>query len=113
MPSWQDSLIIGMGLLRRVIGAELVVSPVQASGGIISVQPQGNTGDFPTLVWIRPVANVRFAVDALAETLGLNSAMLIAGQEYPFPLHPAVRTMSFLDAQSSTTTVYLRFLHGR
>jgi len=53
------------------------------------------------------------AVDAVPNTIGQNSARLIGGQEYVFPIHPEVNTLTFIDAQSASTAVYVRLVDSR
>jgi len=122
MPSWQDSLIIGMGLLKSIRADNITASPTAVALGVyplrqsaIAFQPLVTSGTLEraTFAWIRPTANVHLSVEPVVSTTGPRSAVLASGQEYPFPLHPNVDTLFFLDAQGGNNAVYVRWVSGR
>lgn len=83
----------------------------------LGIWPVNNTGGPKAEgVMIRPTAGIRLAVSkkseviAVPNTMGANSAYLAANVEYVFPLHPHVTTLGFVDDQSTTTRVYVRWI---
>ena len=114
MPSWQDTIIIASGMVRDLKGQKVMACPIVNTATALSIYPHVDTGGQKAmLVWIRPTADVHFAVDVVATTISPDCAVLAADQEYIFPLHPEVNTISFLDAQSASNAVYVRWVYGR
>jgi hypothetical protein len=116
-PTWQETLIITSGMVRRVYGESVVTNSQPIA---VAVHPAFNSAAVDTIaarrataVLIRPTANVHFAIDAVPNTIGPHTALLAAATNYQFPLHPACQTLYFLDPVSGTGPVYITWLVGR
>lgn len=122
MPSWQDTLIIGMGMLKSIRADNVTANPTVTALGVYPLvqsaqafQPLVTSGilERATFMWIRPTGNVHFSTEPVVNTVGPRCAVLAADQEYVFPLHPNVNTLFLLDAASGNHAVYVRWVIGR
>ena len=105
--SWQDSIIRGALVIGDIMGTTVVANPSVLG---LSVRPLTNTGHKATGVIVYPTDECYFAVKPTVSTSGLRSAILVGEQEYVFPLQPNIDTLYFLDAQSDSKDVYVRFV---
>jgi lysozyme family protein len=112
MPSWQEHIILGAGLLRNIYGQSYALN---ASGKVdVAVWPEANSsGSKATFVVIRPRVNLHMAVD---ETGGIGAGTLApvfhSDTNYAFPIHPKSNTLSF-QAVADTGNVDIIWSVGR
>ena len=108
MASYNESVVLAAQVARYIRGEAPTVGPTVVP---VAVWPQANSlGLRASSVLIRPSAACHFAIDAAAETAGLNSAYLAAASEANFVLDPNADTLYFLNAGSSSGIVYLRWI---
>ncbi len=113
MPSWQETLIISTGLLKKYYGE--VVSCSDAGVGVnVAIWPQFNSGGSrAAFTIIRPAVDVYMAVD---ETAGIGAGPLVgkltADTNYAVPIHPSANTLQF-KAVTSTGDVQINWIVGR
>ena len=87
-------------VVRHIAGQDITLDTNPVYLGIL---PTNQTfGGRPEGVILRPEGNARFAIDAVPNTAGLESAYLASGVEYVIPLHPKANTLGFLSDASET-----------
>lgn len=112
MPTWQETLIIGTMLSRKVYGE---VAACNASGSVnVAVWPQSNSGGTRAEgVIIRPAVDAYFAIDEEGEIGGsVLVAKLAQDVNYALPIHPKAHTFKF-KAVTSTGDVQINWIVGR
>jgi hypothetical protein len=114
---WQETIIVGAGIVRDLRGfavgcnsqpVPVAVWPAKQS---VNLLPTGDSrvGTRALNMIVYPTNNCYIGIDRVPNTIGPNSAILMAGQEYVFNLHPDVKTIFLLDAVSNTGPVFVRF----
>jgi len=106
--SWQNALILSSLVARKIYGDNVVACDVPVA---LAIWPCVTTGGpRAAAVCITPLADVHIAIDATPNTIGQDSARLIKDTEYVFPLNPEANTISFIDAQSTSCNVRVKWI---
>jgi hypothetical protein len=112
MPSWQETIIISSGMLRKFYGE--VLACADSGDAHVAIWPQFNSGGLRAeFVIIRPAADVYMGVD---EPEGIGASVLVGMLEddtnYAFPIHPKAHTLHFRSV-SGDCNVQVNWIVGR
>lgn len=109
--------LLAAGIVRNMIGeAPFIVNPtvkyLSVWPAITTAEAMKDThfGNRASHVIIRPSADLHISFDAVANTVGVHSAELVADVEYVLPIHPSVNTISMVDAASASNEALIRWI---